>query len=296
MRWRGREESENVRDVRGMGGGGVIAGGGIGVLLLAFLAYVFGGGDAAQKILENNKAKQQQAQRQGGGGGGGAKGPIDDDAKKFIGVVLNDTENVWAKLFRDNGVRYEEPELIIFSGGVTSGCGKASSDMGPFYCPADKRVYIDPSFFADLAKRHKAPGDFAQAFVIAHEVGHHIQNLLKWNANANAARRSGNKLASNRASVRLELQADFLAGVWAHHAHKNWGILERGDLKEAMRAAIQIGDDTLQAQATGRVIPANFTHGSGEQRQRWFMAGVESGNFREAQRLIDENAIPYNEL
>ena len=287
MRWRGREESENVRDVRGMGGGGMVAGGGIGVLLLAFLAYVFGGGDAAEKVLENNKGRQQAGQQQKGG-----TGPIDDDAKKFIGVVLKDTEGVWQKLFSENGVQYREPELIIFSGGVTSLCGKASSAMGPFYCPADKRVYIDPSFFADLAKRHDAPGDFAQAFVIAHEVGHHIQNLLGWNDAANKARRSGNKQVANRASVRLELQADFLAGVWAHHAHKKWNILERGDLQEAMKAAIQIGDDTLQAQGTGRVIPENFTHGSGDQRQRWFMAGVKSGNFRAAQRLTDRNAIP----
>lgn len=286
MRWKGRERSQNVRDQRGMAPGKMAAGGGIGVLLLAVVAFLFGGDP--QKILQAQKAAQQQQGQQPN-----AEVGKDDEAREFVEVVVKTTEDVWQKLFADNGVQYAKPVVNLFSGQVVSKCGAASSAMGPFYCPADRQVYIDPTFFHELATRHQAPGDFAQAFVIAHEVGHHIQNELGWNKRANAARRSGNKIQANQESVRLELQADYLAGVWAHHAHKRFGVLEQGDLAEAMKAAIQIGDDTLQKQARGRVIPENFTHGSAKQRQYWFMKGVEAGNFPKAVVLFE---IPYDEL
>ncbi|MFK7818811.1 MAG: neutral zinc metallopeptidase [Planctomycetaceae bacterium] len=284
MRWQGREQSENVRDQRGASPGRMVAGGGIGMLLIAFVAMLFG--KNPQALLEANK-KAQAKQGQAGEVG------KDDQYKAFVGSVLKTTEDIWTKQFADHGQRYKKPIVNLFTAQVQSGCGPASSAMGPFYCPADNQVYIDPTFFEELAEKYGAPGDFACAFVIAHEVAHHVQNELRWNDQANKARRSGNKLASNRESVRLELQADFLAGVWAHHAHKQFNILEEGDLGEAMQAAIQIGDDTLQAKATGRVVPENFTHGSAEQRKRWFLKGVQSGSFPDAQRLL---AMPYEEL
>ncbi len=303
MRWRGREESENVRDQRGMSPGKVAAGGGVGIIAIIFMALFFGPEKAQQfaqqqKQRQNQARQQQQRQRQ-------QTGPINDDAKKFVGVVLKDTETVWTRLFKEHNMDYEKPILNLFSDQVRSKCGDASSAMGPFYCPGDNQVYIDPTFFDQLEIEHNAPGDFARAFVIAHEVGHHIQNVLGWNQTANKARRAASrggrreKLMSNQESVRLELQADYLAGVWAHHAHKYDNILESGDLQEAMKAAVQIGDDTLQAQARGKVIPEEFTHGSAKQRQHWFMEGVKSGNFEEALRLTGGQGgarIPYNQL
>ena len=292
MRWKGRAQSKNVVDQRGATPGGMAAGGGLGMILLAALAFFFGGGEAVQKVLQADKAKRQRQVQQPRGG---AAAP-DDHWKEFVSVVLKDTEDVWTRLFAAAGQRYQPCKLNLFSGGVsTRGCGSASSAMGPFYCPADQQVYIDPTFFDELATKYKAPGDFAHACVIAHEVAHHVQNRLKWNRNANLARQSGNKRAANRASVRLELQADFLAGVWAHHAHKYDNILQSGDLNEAMRAATQIGDDTLQLKASGRTNPDTYTHGTAEQRKKWFMLGVQSGNFLEAQRIIDEN-FPYESL
>lgn len=290
MRWKGREQSDNVQDKRGMTPGRV-AGGGIGMIVLAAIAYFVGGGDAAKKVMDRQRAMQQQQGQQAPAGNAGKVGKM-DDSREFIGFVLKTTEVVWTKQFAARGREYDKPTLNIFSGHVDSGCGPASSAMGPFYCPGDSQVYIDPTFFDELATKYGAPGDFAPAFVIAHEVGHHIQNELGWNDRSNKARRAKSPTA-NQESVRLELQADYLAGVWAHHAHKEFDILEKGDLQEAMRAAIKIGDDTLQLQATGRVIEADFTHGSAEQRQRWFMEGVKSGNFDRAVVLFE---IPYNEL
>ncbi len=287
MRWRGRERSDNVRDQRGMTPRRMAAGGGIGTLVVVVIAMLFGADPA--KFLQLQQQQQAAQQQQAGNGDVGK----DDDAREFVSVVVRDTEQVWDRLFRGRRLQYKQPVVNLFSGEVVSGCGRASSAMGPFYCPADQQIYLDPTFFEELARRHDAPGDFAQAYVIAHEVGHHVQNLLGFNERANRARRSGDERRANQESVRLELQADFLAGVWAHHAHKRFNILESGDIQEAMNAAIQIGDDTLQAKARGKVVPSAFTHGTGDQRRRWFMQGLETGNFELASRLFE---VPYDKL
>ena len=282
MRWRGRERSSNVEDRRGIPAGGLaLGGGGIGVLLIAAIAMFLG--------ADPDQVKQIVGQQQAAPGGQQQAQPQDDDAREFIEVVLHDTEAVWDQLFRQHvqGGDYREPKLVIFSGSVQSGCGRASAAMGPFYCPADQQVYIDPTFFNDLQRRHNAPGDFAQAYVIAHEVAHHVQYLLGFSDLVNQVRQRGNKAETNRASVRLELQADFLAGVWAHHAQKNYSILEEGDLEEAINAANQIGDDTLQLQAQGYVVPERFTHGTSAQRVRWFKAGLLSGDVNRCQQLFE---------
>ena len=208
-------------------------------------------------------------------------------------MVLRDTEKVWSEQFREMGLQYSEPTLVIFEGRDTSACGVADAAMGPFYCPADEKIYIDPTFFEQLARRHGAPGDFAQAYVIAHEVAHHVQKLVGYSKIVNDVRRRGNEVETNRASVRLELQADFLAGVWAYHAHKEYQILEDGDLEEAINAANQIGDDTLQKQAQGYAVPERFTHGTSAQRMRWFKQGLVSGNMKQCQALFD---MDYGEL
>ena len=230
----------------------------------------------------------QQNKQQAAPEAGSAAG-INDEHREFISVVLKDTETIWTKLFQEQikGASYTPPRLVIFGGQVNSGCGAASAEMGPFYCPADRKVYIDPSFFEDLARRHKAPGDFAQAYVIAHEVAHHVQNLVGYSQVVDKARQTGDELESNRMSVRLELQADFLAGVWAHYAHKEFDIMEAGDMEEGIKAANQIGDDTLQREATGRVIPERFTHGTSAQRTRWFKRGLTSGRLKDCEELFN---------
>ena len=291
MRWKGREQSQNVEDRRGVspqmalgGGGGIL------VIVVMLVVQFMGGGQQAQQIAgQAAKAIQNRQAEQKNGDG------IDDENREFISVVLRDTETVWSDLFANQirGATYAPPKLVIFSSNVTSGCGSASAEMGPFYCPADQKVYIDPSFFDDLARRHRAPGDFAQAYVIAHEVAHHVQNLLKFNVPVNAARQSGDERFANEMSVRLELQADFLAGVWAHYAHKEYEILEPGDREEAIKAANQIGDDTLQREATGRVIPERFTHGTSEQRARWFSRGFTSGRLKDCEQLFQ---VDYSNL
>ena len=287
MRLGGRRQSENVEDRRGISPGVALGGGGIGVIVMALIAMFMG---ADQKTLMRmlGQAKQKRPAAQGKAPG------KNDPARVFISQVLGTTEDIWAKQFADRvDMRYKAPKLVIFENQVTTACGPASSAVGPFYCPGDQQIYIDPGFFEDLKNRHNADGDFAQAYVIAHEVAHHVQNLLKFNSRVNQARRSGDKQLTNRESVRLELQADFLAGVWAHHAHKEWGVLEEGDIEEGINAANQIGDDTLQKQATGRVMPERFTHGTSKQRVRWFTAGLRSGDIAEAQRAME---IPYNDL
>jgi predicted metalloprotease len=196
----------------------------------------------------------------------------------FVAVVLADTEDTWGEIFREAGYEYEEPNLVLFSGSVSSACGMASAAMGPFYCPADKKVYIDLSFFSDLKSRHGAPGDFAQAYVIAHEVGHHVQNLLGTSSKVRSAQSGVGKEAGNALSVKLELQADCFAGLWGNHADRSRQVLERGDIEEALGAAAAIGDDRLQKQAQGYVVPESFTHGSSEQRVHWFKRGIESGD------------------
>jgi hypothetical protein len=195
----------------------------------------------------------------------------------FVSVVLADTEDTWGNLFRQNGENYVEPKLVLFSNAVQSACGSASSAVGPFYCPADQKVYIDLSFYQDLKDKLNAPGDFAQAYVIAHEVGHHVQNLMGISSKVRTLQRQASRAEANQLSVRLELQADCFAGIWAHHANRSRQILEAGDVEEALNAASSIGDDRLQSQSTGRVVPDSFTHGSSAQRVRWFKRGIQTG-------------------
>ncbi|MCA9215215.1 MAG: neutral zinc metallopeptidase [Planctomycetales bacterium] len=287
MRWRGRRRSENVEDRRGGPPAGmVVGGGGLGALLIVVIAMFLGADPQALVGLVG--PPQQQQQMQAGPG-------IDDDAREFIEVVLSDTETIWSRLFQQHvqGGGYSPPRLVMFTGSVQSGCGVAAAQMGPFYCPADQQVYIDPTFFDELKNRHNAPGDFANAYVIAHEVAHHVQKLLGFSDQVAHVRQRGDELATNRASVRLELQADYLAGVWAHHAHQEYNILEEGDIAEAMNAANQIGDDTLQRLAQGHVVPERFTHGTSEQRVRWFKAGLLSGDMEACKRLFE---LDYSQL
>ena len=264
-----------------VGGGGLLA------LIVAIVAIMLGADP--RPFLGAVNQQQQQVQQAGGAAG------VDDQSREFIEVVLRDTETVWSQLFAEQvqGGPYTPPRLIIFSGTDRSGCGMANAAMGPFYCPADQQIYIDPTFFDQLARRHDAPGDFAQAYVIAHEVSHHVQKLIGFAEIANRARQSGNEVEANRASVRLELQADYLAGVWANHAHKEYDILEPGDIAEAMNAANQIGDDTLQRLSQGFVVPERFTHGSSEQRVRWFKEGLATGDLDGCKQLFD---LPYAQL
>ena len=273
MRWEGRRQSENVEDRRGKGGGGGLAiGGGVGTLVLLVVVWMMGG-DPMQVL--------QQTQT-GSGGGPGIEAPAspeEERAVSFVKTVLADTEDIWNEEFRRMGKTYEEPKLVLFRTSVQSGCGGASSQMGPFYCPADRSVYIDLSFFRELDERFGAAGDFAQAYVIAHEVGHHVQNLLGISGQVHQARQRAGEREGNEMSVRLELQADFLAGMWARKGQQKFDFLEQGDLEEALNAANKIGDDTLQKQAQGRVVPDSFTHGSSAQRMRWFKKGLQSDRF-----------------
>lgn len=273
MLWKGRRQSDNVEDVRGGGGmGGKVIGGGIGTLVIAVIIY-FLGGDPSQVLQQAGSVAQQQTSNE----------PYQESAqeregREFIATILAETEDVWNKQFPQQfGKNYEEPKLRIFSGETQSGCGGASSSMGPFYCPADNMVYIDLSFYDDLHNKLNAPGDFTMAYVIAHEVGHHIQHLLGISDKVHTMRSRLSEAEFNKLSVKLELQADFLAGVWAHYTQTK-GIIEPGDIEEALNAANAIGDDRLQKQATGRVVPDAFTHGTSAQRMRWFKKGYETGD------------------
>lgn len=270
MRWQGREKSSNVddrrrRQVRNVGGGI-----GIGTIIV-FLIMTLMGEDPG-KLLNQVQSGPATTQAE--------TGPREDDAlAEFVKVVLKDTEDVWNRLFPAQlNRRYQEPTLVLFSGQTQSGCGFASAATGPFYCPGDQQLYIDLSFYQELQTRFKAPGDFAMAYIVAHEVGHHIQYLLGITQQMEQQRRRLSKAEYNQLSVRLELQADFLAGVWAHHAQKMKNILEQGDIEEALRAAASVGDDRIQQQARGYVVPESFTHGTSEQRMRWFRKGLETGD------------------
>ncbi|MGE3818653.1 MAG: neutral zinc metallopeptidase [Isosphaeraceae bacterium] len=274
MRWRGRRESENVEDRRHMAG--PVAVGGIGTILIVLLGLFFG--VDVRPVLQ----QVQQGQGQPGPGAPGkAVDPAEEEAASMVKVILADTEDVWNELFQALGQPYQEPKLVLFSGRVDSACGQASAAVGPFYCPADRQVYIDLSFFNELERRFKAPGEFAQAYVVAHEVGHHVQNLLGYSEKVSRMQSRVGKAEANELSVRLELQADFLAGVWAHHAQKMKNLLERGDVPAALNAASQIGDDKIQMRAQGYVVPDAFTHGSSEQRVRWFRKGFQSGKIED---------------
>ncbi|MCL4163327.1 UNVERIFIED_CONTAM: hypothetical protein GTU68_045204 [Idotea baltica] len=289
MRWKGRERSENVEDRRGVPTAGLVGGGSVLVIIIAIIAALLGA-DPRPLLDSVGQPAQQQ-------GRVGQQAPGEDDnTREFIEVVLKDTENVWTNLIREEvrgGRGYRSPRLVIFAGSTSTGCGQANSAMGPFYCPADQKVYIDPAFFDEMNSRLKAPGDFAQAYVLAHEVAHHVQNSLGLMDPVNRVRQTGDKRAINRASVRLELQADYLAGVWAHHAQKQYDILEEGDIAEAMNAANQIGDDKLQKMAQGFVVPERFTHGTSAQRVRWFKEGLRSGDLDGCKKLFE---IDYGQL
>ncbi|MBL8460843.1 MAG: zinc metallopeptidase [Zoogloea sp.] len=274
MRFDNSRESENVEDRRGGGGGGGFPMGGkgvgIGTIVLALVAMYFG----VDPSIVLNQAVESPAPSATSRPAGP---PANDAESKFIRHVLAETEDTWQQIFRQNGKQYVEPTLVLFSGATRTACGVGQAAMGPFYCPADQKVYIDLSFYQELKSRYRAPGDFAQAYVIAHEVGHHVQNLLGISGKVQAARERASEREANALSVRLELQADCLAGVWAKNADAARGILEAGDVEEALQAATAIGDDTLQKQAQGYAVPDSFTHGSAEQRMRWFKRGMEAG-------------------
>jgi len=284
VKWEGQRQSDNVEDRRGEGGGrggGFRVGGGrgigLGTIVIALVAgWIFGinpltllgvlGGGGG--VIEAPTAQQAPAQRP----------PAGDEVAAFVSTVLADTEDVWGAVMQSGGAAYREPKLVLFRGAVGTACGTGQSAMGPFYCPGDQKVYLDLGFFDTLRSRMGAPGDFAQAYVISHEVGHHVQNLLGITGKVDGMRGRVPQAQMNALSVRVELQADCFAGVWAHHSQKGKGWLERGDIDEAMNAAAQIGDDMLQRKTQGTVVPESFTHGSSQQRQSWFRRGLESGS------------------
>jgi uncharacterized protein len=273
VRWGGGRRSDNVEDRRGLsvGRGVGLAGGGIGAVVVVVIALLLG--VDPRVVLEQMPTGSTVAPS----GPAAQSAPGDDPMKDFVSVVLADTEDTWRQLFQAGGKSYVEPTLVLFSGAVQSACGFAQAAVGPFYCPADQKVYIDLSFYADLRDRFKAPGDFAEAYVIAHEIGHHVQNLLGISDEVHAAQQRASESQARALSVRLELQADCLAGVWAHHADRSRHLLETGDIEEGLNAASQIGDDRMQMRSRGYVSPESFTHGSSQQRVRWFKRGLESG-------------------
>ena len=302
MLWKGRRQSSNIEDRRGAGGGmggmggmrfpgglGGMGGGGSrmrggglgigGIIILFIIAWILGinpltllsGGGLDTGGYSGNAVEEQTA------GGSSLSSPQQEELKEFVAVVLADTEDTWHQLLPAVGADYREPKLVLFSGGAQSGCGFAQSAVGPFYCPADEKVYLDLEFFDELSQRFGAPGDFAQAYVIAHEVGHHVQTVLGIEEQMRQTRQGMSETESNALSVRVELQADCISGVWANHAHQERGLIEAGDIQEALGAASAVGDDTLQKRSSGRVVPDSFTHGSAEQRVRWFETGYRSG-------------------
>lgn len=282
MKWLGRRGSGNIEDRRS-GGGGLAIGGGI----TAVIAVIF-------SLITGQNPMELLGMFQGGGSGTQQEAPLGTDVNQdkkghFVSVVLADTEDVWNKLFSESGSEYKEPTLVLFSGAVHSACGSASSATGPFYCPGDEKVYIDLTFYDELQNKFGAPGDFAMAYVVAHEVGHHIQNILGTSSKLDEARGRVSQEEYNQLSVKLELQADFLAGVWAHHAQRMKSILEEGDIEEALNAANAIGDDRLQQQSQGRVVPDAFTHGTSAQRMRWFKKGYETGDIKQGDTFNSPN-------
>ena len=282
MRWEGNRESSNVEDERGSdgGGGGGGFGGrsiGIGAIVIALVGGAIFGINPLTILgmLTGGEGSAPQVQQ-----GPAPQPPANDPMAKFVKTVLADTEDVWGQLFKQGGATYVDPKLVLFRGAVRTGCGQGQSAMGPFYCPADQKVYIDLDFYETLKTRLGAPGDFAQAYVIAHEVGHHVQKLLGIADRMEQARGRASQAEANVLSVKMELQADCFAGVWANHSNESRQTLEQGDVEEAMNAAAKIGDDALQKGRGGAVVPESFTHGTSAQRQRWFSAGLKSGNVK----------------
>jgi len=273
MRWRGERQSTNIEDRRGFSTGRVAVGGGLGTLLLMILALVFGV-DPRQFLQPgpDNTSSQVQSSR--------PQNAEEEELKEFVGVVLAKSEDVWTDVFRQNGRQYREPTLVLFTDQVRSACGLAGTAVGPFYCPGDEKVYIDLAFYEQLRREFQAPGDFAQAYVVAHEVGHHVQKLLGISDRVEGLQRQVTEAEANQLSVRLELQADFFAGVFARYV-QNQGMLDADDIDEALRAASSVGDDQIQRRTTGYVVPDSFTHGTAEQRLRWFKKGYETGDMRQ---------------
>ncbi len=288
MRWRGRQQSGNIEDRRGARPGGLAIGGGLGTMLVV-LVFVLLGGDPRQILQLVGQTGMTTSAPVTPGAGEGAGAGVADEGREFVAVVLQDTEDAWAAIFETSGRTYEPPTLVLFRDQVQSGCGVAGASTGPFYCPADRKIYIDLVFYDELRDRFGAPGDFAQAYVIAHEVGHHVQNLLGISEQVQSMRGRVSREEFNRLSVRLELQADFFAGVWAHHAQRAKQVLEQGDLEEALNAASAIGDDRLQREATGTVTPDSFTHGTSAQRVRWFRRGFETGDLSQGDTFAAAN-------
>jgi len=272
MRWRGGRRSSNIEDRRGSRTAPRLLGGGIGTIVLVLVAMYFGVDPTP--LLQGVQSGQSASTS---GTRPSAEDLKNDPLADMVSVVIADTEDVWRELFARQGRRYEEPVLVMFTGTTRSACGLGQAAMGPFYCPADKKAYIDLSFYDQMRTRFRAPGDFAQAYVIAHEIGHHVQNLLGISGKVHSMKQRVSEAEGNALSVRLELQADCLAGVWSHHADKARNILEEGDVEEALNAASAIGDDTLQRQSRGTVVPESFTHGTSAQRQRWFRTGLQTG-------------------
>lgn len=282
MEWKGREQSSNVDDRRRSTGKTVGGIGCLGTIIMLLLVWMLGG-DPLQ-FLQQVDIQPQQTQQQH------KPSAAEDELAQFVSVVLKDTEDVWSKIFREKyGREYVKPTLVMFTGSTQSGCGYASSQTGPFYCPADQKLYIDLSFYQELKNKFRAPGDFAMAYVIAHEVGHHVQNLLGIHDQVQSQRRRLSESEYNQLSVRVELQADFYAGVWANHAEEMKGILEPGDITEALNAAAAIGDDRLQKQSQGHVVPDAFTHGTSEQRVRWFKKGFDTGDVNQGNTFNTKN-------
>jgi predicted metalloprotease len=282
MLWRGQRQSENIEDRRGMSRGGIAIGGGLGGIVVLIIALLLGADP--RQLLEQTRvdgpASGTQTSR--------STNPQEEELKQFSATVLASTEDVWTDIFPQEGKSYRKPTLVLFTEQARSACGMAGAAVGPFYCPGDEKLYLDLSFFSELQTRFRAPGDFAQAYVIAHEVGHHVQNLLGTMERVDAARGRMSEGEANQLSVRLELQADFLAGVWAHYAQQK-GILEPGDIEEALGAASAVGDDRLQREGQGYVIPDSFTHGTSEQRSRWFRKGLETGDIRQGDTFSVRN-------
>jgi predicted metalloprotease len=272
MRWQGRRQSSNVEDRRGLSPKGMV-GGGIGGIVIILIVLLLGGDPTS--LLQNIQTTDQTTNSNY------TETAEAKELAQFVSVVLAETEDVWHNIFTDIRSKYREPKLVLFTGSVQSACGTAGASVGPFYCPGDEKLYIDLSFYKELQSRFKAPGDFAMAYVVAHEVGHHIQNLLGTMEKVQSLRSRLSQEEYNQYSVRLELQADFYAGVWAHYTDRIEGLLEEGDLEEALNAASAVGDDNIQKKMQGYVVPESFTHGTSEQRKRWFYKGYKTGDIRQ---------------
>ena len=280
MKWIGRRQSENVEDRRGMSGKGIAGYGGIGVIIVALIIWLIGGNPSQLfNVIQDSGTEQTDSTTLA----------EQNDLVQFVSVVLADTEDVWEKLFSEMGKTYVKPKLVLYTNSIQSACGNAQATTGPFYCSADSKVYIDLGFLEELQKKFDAPGDFTQAYIIAHEIGHHVQNLLGDLDKVHEKRSYLSETEYNDLSVRLELQADFYAGVWAHHAQKMKNILENGDIEEAVNAAGAVGDDRIQMNNQGYVIPDSFTHGTSEQRARWFLKGFKTGDIKEGNTFAARN-------